>query len=255
MQDAACANCGQRCLVGPLHGERGGPIVCIPCGSKVHAEIRRGERRDKLMNRLRNASIFEAHEDGASEDELCTELLEDALRLTHPDRHPPERAELAHRVTQGLLALRPYVLPRCKPRDVSVAVPPSNRQTFVTPEPLRTALATLAQYPCSSCRHTVPTYYCAVCLGQYEQRRAAKRKEFEAHRARANAKARERRRWRRESRRKKCRTCGKSFCPRRSDSLHCSRACRQRAYRDRVTTAQLADVNKLGMRHAIRGGP
>ena len=44
----------------------------------------------------------------AGEDELTLELLEDAIRLTRPDRHPPERHEAASRVTVALNALRPH---------------------------------------------------------------------------------------------------------------------------------------------------
>lgn len=33
------------------------------------------------------------------------ELLRGAIALTHPDRHPPERYELANRITAGLLDL------------------------------------------------------------------------------------------------------------------------------------------------------
>ncbi len=37
---------------------------------------------------------------------MSDEMLLDLLRLTHPDRHPPERKELATRVTQQVNALR-----------------------------------------------------------------------------------------------------------------------------------------------------
>jgi hypothetical protein len=37
---------------------------------------------------------------------LDPELLRDLIALTHPDRHPAERRELATRTTQSLLALR-----------------------------------------------------------------------------------------------------------------------------------------------------
>jgi hypothetical protein len=41
--------------------------------------------------------------------QLSIELLEDAIALAHPDRHPVERADRANRVTAQLLALRPHV--------------------------------------------------------------------------------------------------------------------------------------------------
>jgi hypothetical protein len=33
-------------------------------------------------------------------------LLADAIRLTHPDRHPPDRSAMANRVTAPLNGLR-----------------------------------------------------------------------------------------------------------------------------------------------------
>jgi hypothetical protein len=59
--------------------------------------------------------------------ELTSELLADAIRLAHPDYHPPERQDLARRVTQQLLALQPFAFPAPKPKP-----PPSpntNRET------------------------------------------------------------------------------------------------------------------------------
>ena len=46
---------------------------------------------------------------------LTTELLTNAIRLAHPDMHPPERHELAHRTTEKLLALQPFVFPAPNP--------------------------------------------------------------------------------------------------------------------------------------------
>jgi hypothetical protein len=39
--------------------------------------------------------------------EIPLQLLEDAISLVHPDKHPAERAARANRVTADLLALRP----------------------------------------------------------------------------------------------------------------------------------------------------
>jgi len=46
---------------------------------------------------------------GPGMSELTSDLLTDALSLVHPDRHPPERQELAKRVTARLSDLRPFV--------------------------------------------------------------------------------------------------------------------------------------------------
>jgi hypothetical protein len=42
---------------------------------------------------------------------LEAELLTEAIALTHPDRHPEERSELANRVTARLLDAREAVAP------------------------------------------------------------------------------------------------------------------------------------------------
>jgi hypothetical protein len=47
--------------------------------------------------------------------ELTPELLTETIQLTHPDCHPPERRELAQRVTARLLALKPFVFPAPPP--------------------------------------------------------------------------------------------------------------------------------------------
>jgi hypothetical protein len=51
------------------------------------------------------------HEAGLREGAtvLAPELLGDAIRLTHPDRHPAERFEMANRVTAGLIEMRDSV--------------------------------------------------------------------------------------------------------------------------------------------------
>ena len=54
--------------------------------------------------------------------ELHSELLEDAIGLVHPDRHPT-RIDRANRVTAELLALRPFVKPKSEPVAGAVKVP------------------------------------------------------------------------------------------------------------------------------------
>jgi hypothetical protein len=170
----------------------------------------------------------------AGPHELTLELLEEALRLTHPDRHP-DRAEQATRVTAELLALKPYVLP--KPQsNTSAAVQPPPLRVSVTPSPppraprnsCETAQPrTVAEpsYPCEICRHTVPYYYCTACSDQWETK-------CREARERDNAKQRARRAWRRHLRPPgRCAVCGTAFKGKRKDAQYCSAACRQRAHR------------------------
>ena len=244
-----CSRCGKRTLVGPLHGEKGGAITCIPCGIEVHAEIRRSQRREKLRNRLFQAELNSLkrkdEEMFAAEDELSLELLQDTLRLVHPDRHPPEREEMARRVMQELLALKPFVLPKAKPRDVSPIVAPRANCPSVT-RPATTELLARYHYPCEVCKHTVPTNYCGICRDRFDRIQAADAERWEERRARANARQRERRARRKSWRRPAtCASCGAEFTGRRKDARYCSPACRQRAHRHAVTDTKRTSAGKL----------
>ncbi len=154
---------------------------------------------------------------------LTSEVLADALRLAHPDAHPPERRELATRVTQQLLALQPFVFPAEKPKPI---VPP-DEPSIVTPSwqgPNRTAIEPLRRYPCAECASTAPGWYCTACRAEYDRRH---REELAA----INAKRKARRIKVRQARQKPCAVCGKTFKGKRSDARFCSNACRQRAHR------------------------
>ena len=108
-----CDDCGKSLPVFPLHGDRGGPKLCSFCMGAFKAKKEAKARESRRF--LRSFSLG-GH---AEEDELSLELLTDALKLTHPDLHPPERQDLAHRVTAGLLALKPYALPAPSPPALS----------------------------------------------------------------------------------------------------------------------------------------
>jgi hypothetical protein len=111
------------------------------------------------------------------------------VELCHPDKHPAERKELANRVTQELLALKPFVFPA--PRK------PSRTPTTSEPDPLSQAFSkapnTSLSFPCGDCAHTIPTDYCDGC-------RAERDKRWEKEAERERAKQREQYRARRERR-------------------------------------------------------
>lgn len=104
-----CVQCGSDQYIGRLHGDKGGPTVCAPCGTNIHVEI--GRQRKAHESLLNGFGFGRSH---AEPDELTLELLNDAISLTHPDKQPAERADMAQRVTAGLLALRPSVKPARK---------------------------------------------------------------------------------------------------------------------------------------------
>ena len=247
-----CTRCGRQALVGPLYLDKGGPLFCIPCGTEFHAEIAKKRKQDKrvfdaLMGGLRRAQA----------DELCLELLEDAIRLTHPDRHPPERQKMAERVTTELLLLKPFVHPRPAPSNESALVPPRNIPASVTPSDASERLhaATISEpsqadrngskvthgdtvfkpsrpaYPCDTCRHTIPMFYCDACRERNDAERKARQEKEREQRKRYQQRARERREWRKPK--LTCPTCGTQFKGRRKDVKFCSPKCRQKAHRDR----------------------
>jgi hypothetical protein len=167
-----CAKCRKRDYLIPLHGENGGPFVCLLCKGAWHAEHGRRRRLGRIViralaayfdgggnpkdieklkqtafthstglvgqlsamaSRLTNGydplGYFRDIANSTGEPvELTSELLDNAIKIAHPDCHPPERQELAHRVTQGLLALKPFVFPALKPQVLKplTAEPPSS---------------------------------------------------------------------------------------------------------------------------------
>jgi hypothetical protein len=158
--------------------------------------------------------------------ELTSELLADAIRLAHPDHHPPERQELANHVTKALLALQPFVFPAPKPKP---AAPTNSSRQSVKIKQRTAPSERLPRFPCRECAGTVPDYYCAACMGEWQKRClrdhdrvAAKRRAWYARRKEQRLNA---------TPPTSCVACGASFRGRRPDARFCSDRCRQRAHR------------------------
>ena len=184
-----CPGCGERTFLMPLHGDKGGPLCCPLCVGQWNAEHGRRRRtgrivirammaffdaggRSKDIDKLKESAQFGdglfglsvaelsdplgymsgiARMDGADVELLTSELLADVLRLTHPDHHPPEREDLARRVTQQLLALQPFVFPAPKPKRP--IFPPTSGQSAPRREPIKEG-ASRSRYPMRRlCRH------------------------------------------------------------------------------------------------------
>ena len=241
--------------------KKGGPLRCYVCAGAWNAEHGRRRRMGRVviraikafldgggrvadLDKLRNSALFGGRIDqlgymtdtAAEENEtvlLTSELLADALRLTHPDAHPPERSDLANLVTQQLLALQPFVFPAVKPvephrpsRDGSVKCPPPPLK-----EPSR--------YPCADCASTIPLHYCTVCNAEFEKRSREKWDRHNANQRKWYAQRKTRRaRWRHPT---PCAACGKDIEGKRKDALFCSTACRQRAHREAHGRAEAAE--------------
>lgn len=258
MSGASCTSCGAATYVTPLHGDRGGPLMCPLCAGAWHAEHGRRRKWGRIVVKAIQAYMAAGggwhdidklrlvasglslpgydHGDtiGADVGDITTELLSDILQLTHPDRHPPDRRELAKRVTQDLLALKPFVFPKPHQPTVQPALQARDGSSRAADRALDEALRRLASYPCYDCANAIPYDYCAECRAEWEKRRRAEREKNNA-----KQRARYARRKRSHGQPPKiCIGCDAELKSRRSDAKYCSAVCRQRAHRRRVTLNQ-----------------
>jgi hypothetical protein len=255
-----CPICEKHNLLVPLHDDKGGQEVCLMCAGKWHAEHGRRRKAGRIVIRAINAYVAAGGSwndipklkdsallsdygmdplgylrDAVQADgdvvDLTTELLDAAVRLTRPDCHPPERRDLAHHVTQELLALRPFVFPAPKPEPVVPIAPgpPRNGSSHAHHETLKDALRKFTSYPCTECASTVPYFYCTSCKAEHEKRRFEER-TLQKAKQRAWYKTRKARRdlWKPGM---LCPVCNTTFKSKRKDARFCSAACRQAAHR------------------------
>jgi hypothetical protein len=200
---AVCAKCGERGYVMPLHGERGGPLFCFMCAGAWHAEhgprrrVRRvlikalkayeaagGEIYRKDFDELKLASsgfsVRAGDKDAADRDDfadLTSELLAATIALTHPDKHPTERKAEASRVTQELLALKPFVFPAPEPEP-----PPKPGDASLKGRGDDLNKPSQPDYPCEDCRDTISDFYCDPCKAQWEKEQQKEREREEKER-------------------------------------------------------------------------
>jgi hypothetical protein len=252
-----CNSCDELTALFPLHGDKGGVLLCPLCIGKWHAEHGRKRNRGRVVVRairhylagggssnditkLANCANFHGvmpqfdalfdrlgFMDGIAKSadetiELTSELLADVLVLVHPDKQPPERQELAHRVTTQLLALKPFVFPAMIPP------PPQTQPRPPAKQPESKPADTKPTFPCATCRSAIPFYYCDPCKAEWKKRceeRSAREKES---RLRSYQRRKERRL--RLAATVTC-ICGKQFKGKRKDARFCSATCRQRAHR------------------------
>jgi hypothetical protein len=249
---ANCTQCGSQTFVEPLHGERGGPPYCPICAGAWHAEHGRkrrvartlikvmlaydkagGKLYDKEFDELKIAAcdsgvaVYDADARAAADEfrDLTTELLTATLALTHPDKHPPELKAEANRVTQELLALKPFVFPA-----PALPAPAPKKPKPDSDELDLSSLKNFRQtYPCEACRDAVTFDYCDTCRAEYEKR---EREESEKRTKKQRAEYKLRRKLAlAEREQRKCATCGMKFRVSRTDARYCSNPCRLRAHR------------------------
>jgi hypothetical protein len=241
--DLKCARGDGPLFLSPLHGAKGGPLMCVPCRLKWDQEYVQDLKRCPDWKR-ELYGIGDRVVSNAEPTYLTMELLEAAVALTHPDRHPPERAESAKRVTAELLALKPYTRPKLKPKPPTIT---DNKRPAAAEQrkPLR------FDYPCESGFLTVPWFYCDSCRKKYNEIKYRQRE-------RRNHRQRERYRLRKSLRKFRkptivCGACGEEFKPCRKDARFCSGACRQKAHRHRVTASQASAAPQARSRNNGQG--
>jgi hypothetical protein len=274
-----CAICGKHDYLQPLHDNNGGPLCCILCAGNWHGKHGRRRRLGRIVIRAMAAymngggswtdidklkmtamglgltskgldKVFDplaymadtAKTDGET-IELTSELLADAIKIAHPDLHPPDRRELAHRVTQGLIALRPFTFPAEKPKPVAPSKPSGPMATRTKP-PAPSSGTEPKRYPCKECAADVPYYYSAECRTEFESRQQKERDQESAKRRKWYAE----RKLSREHRKPPtiCATCGAGFKGKRRDARFCSANCRQRAHRG-VTDKTKSNSERINM--------
>jgi hypothetical protein len=260
-----CDGCGKQSWLVPLHGDKGGPLRCYLCAGEWNAQFTRrrkwgriiikamamytkenGFLSSKELNAFSLAasgfsvsSAYEADTIGADAPDLTTELLADLLQLVHPDRHPPNLKQLATRVTQDLLELKPFVFPAPKPGPEDLEPKPMKPQDN---DHSLSALGEHRKYPCFLCADTYPLNYCSECRAEWEKRSSQEDEQRRAKQRELHA----RRKARKKSRPKHCLDCGRKIeIARRADSKFCSSACRQRHYRQRDVTEPSRSAGNL----------
>ena len=204
---------------------------------------------DKLKFRASGIDIFgvgDADTIGADCNDITSELLEASIRLTHPDRHPPERQEAATDVTKKLVALKPFTFPEPKPEPPPKASDTSVKVTRVAvKDPLRPS------YPCGLCVDQIPYYYCTACKAKRDKIQRDEREHRNAKQREQYARRKKRRQWSIPP--SVCATCGDEFKGKRKDAKYCSAACRQKAHRNKcVTASKRSHVSNLNMCNATQ---
>jgi hypothetical protein len=255
-----CPGCGEYSFLMPLHGDKGGPLRCPLCIGAWHAEHGRRRRLGRIVIRalaaymdgggkwgdleklklsaMGTASmigfdldplgyLFETASTSGETIELTSDLLANAIKIAHPDLHPPERRELAQLVTQGLLALQPFTFPAEKPKPLPAPICDAPKRFIPN------AKLSRPSYPCEGCADTVPYFYCTACSAEWNKRCAKEREQENAKQRKWYARRRaEELHWRKPT---LCAACGKEFKAKRKGTRFCSNTCRQKAHRESVT--------------------
>jgi hypothetical protein len=206
--DGICDGCGKQSWLVPLHGTEGGPLRCFMCAGEWNAKHTRRRKAGRIVikamklyeregGKWKDAERLEwaalgiglgtvgGHLDdiGSEVGDITSELLADVLQLTHPDRHPPERRELAERVTQQLLALKPFVFPAPKSEPEQESETPPSRNAVMSPR-------IGPSFPCELCADISEEFYCDRCKAEHQKREQAKHDQWEREREEYNAKQR-----------------------------------------------------------------
>ena len=146
---------------------------------------------------------------------------------------------MAQRVTQELLALKPFVFPAPKPKPAPPPTP-AERNGFPAAPPGSAGDLSHLNYLCEICADQPSYLYCDACRAEYDKR---EREKYDRANAHANTLRRKRREEYAEARRRRpCKMCREPVKTSRKDARYCSNACRQKHFRPQQRAARPAEA-------------
>lgn len=96
----SCRECGKR-----FEAQATWQKLCRTCYRERERE-RTGRLVAKAYEEGRRCGYEEGYRTASRRSRLSPALLRELVTLCHPDRHPPERFELANRITAELVSMR-----------------------------------------------------------------------------------------------------------------------------------------------------
>jgi flagellar biosynthesis/type III secretory pathway protein FliH len=75
--------------------------LCLDCW-----KTNKAKSVSKEIDQSYNRGFFDGYQEGSQEGLLDGPIIKDIIQLCHPDRQPPERADIANRVTAALNSIK-----------------------------------------------------------------------------------------------------------------------------------------------------
>jgi hypothetical protein len=112
-----CFQCGGKLLLVALHGDAGGPDVCLDCHASIFKSARDKQRtHDATLQTMLGGTLIP---DRLRPGELSLELCKRLIALLHPDRQLAVNHPEAATLVADLTPLLPHLRPKPKPKPVT----------------------------------------------------------------------------------------------------------------------------------------